>query len=471
VSNAALPASRRLRDRLPFDADALLTRHVRRFFVGTLFGAVGTGLILPFFVIYCVDVRHFSAFTAAALLAWEALLGVSIAPVYGTLIDRHGPSRILTITMPLGALGVAGIAFASSPAQMLVVATFFAVIGAGMWSAFSTLVTRLVVEEHRADAFGLNFMLLNLGIGIGVLLGGLIANVHELRSFQLLYLLAASLMLVNWALWFTLRKVGGPLPQAVQEATADQGWREVIRDHRLVRFVLCSLVMMACGYGSMEAGLPLFITRFAHLGTRVVSLVFVFNTVTIVVFQIVSLGAIRGRSRSLILGVVGACWGVSWLFATASVYVGVVAAVVALCLGQVIFATGETLFQPVSQPLVNDLAPEHLRGRYNSLVGVIWGVSGAVGQLIAGAFLGAGLGVEWSIFVAIGAVAGGLGLTTMRRVLTPAEDGRVLPSAAPDSPPQASVSSDDAVPASEHLAPGAGDAGMAPASPGAQVDV
>lgn len=421
----------RLISRLPFDPKVLLTPAVRRFFLGTLVSAVGTGFVLPFFVIYCTKIRHFPPIVAAAALAWEAVLGISIAPRYGTLVDRHGPSRVLTICLPLTALAEAGIAFASSIPVLFGISTFFALAGAGMWSAFSTLMARLVAEEHRPDAFGVNFLLLNLGIGVGVVIGGAVANLHSLRSFQVIYLAAAALAVVQAAIWYTLRSHGGPAPAEDREGRETEGWREVLHDHRMVRYVAGSVAMMVCGYGSIEAGLPLFVVSAAHQSTHVVSLIFVFNTVTIVVGQLFALSAIRGRSRSLVLGAVGLCWGVSWLFATASLYVGVVAGAVGLCLGQIVFATGETLFQPVSGALVNALAPEHLRGRYNALSGIIWGVSAAFGQVIAGVFLQFHEALAWTIFVAAGATLGGLGLTTMRRVLTAAEDGRSMP-AEPD---------------------------------------
>jgi MFS family permease len=311
---------------------------------------------------------------------------------------------------------------------MVLVATFFAIVGAGGWSAFTTLMTRLVPEPHRTDAFGINFLLLNLGIGLGVVAATSFANTSDLRSFQLVYLMSAGFELAAAVAWFTLRHMGGKaeLNDEERAAAAGQGWREVMRDRRMVRFTLTSLCVMVCGYGSVEAGLPYFIRNVRHLSVHLVGVVFVINTLTIVVGQLFALRVIRGRSRSLVLGTVGLCWGVSWLFATASVYVGTVMAVVALCLGQIVFATGETLWQPVAPALVNDLAPEHLRGRYNSLVGIVWGVSAAIGQLLVGVFPS---GVAWTLFVAGGALAGGIGITTMRQVLTAAEDGRELPAA------------------------------------------
>ncbi len=63
----------------------------------------------------------------------------------------------------------------------------------------------------------------------------------------------------------------------------------------------------------------------------------------------------------------------------------------AICLSTLVFALGETLSGPIVPSLVNDLAPDHLRGRYNAVQSLVWGVSGALGPAFAGLLLGAGL--------------------------------------------------------------------------------
>ncbi len=96
-------------------------------------------------------------------------------------------------------------------------------------------------------------------------------------------------------------------------------------------------------------------------------------------------------------------------------------------MGQIVFAVGETVWQPVSPALINELAPEHLRGRYNAAIGIVWAVSSAIGQSVAGAFFYFRDGTAWTIVLAVGALAGGVGLTTMRSVLSAEEDGRIIP--------------------------------------------
>jgi MFS family permease len=426
VSRTDAPIRHRVRARLPFDVDALTAPPIRRLFFGTLLGAFGTGVTFALFVLYCHDIRHVPIFAATLILAWEALLGVALGPWYGTVVDRHGPSIVLTVTMPISALGIMAIGFASTLPLLFCVGTVLAIAGAGLWSAFTVLITRIVSEEHFQDAFGVNFWLLNIGIGLGAIIGTQIADLHDLHSFQILYLLSGLLALADAAMLFTLRRFGGKLEGHVTEAQSEEGWRTVLRDRRMVRFTLAGLLTMICGYGSIEAGLPLFVTQVAHLKVHVIGLMIAFNTFTIIVAQLFVLGGVRRKSRSMLLGLVGLLWGASWLLATSSLAVGALAAVCLLCLGQVFFATGETIWQPAAPAMVNDLAPEHLRGRYNALVGLIWGVAGALGAPIAGLFFQFHAGRAWTIVLAAGAILGGVGLTTMRRVLTPEEDGRVL---------------------------------------------
>lgn len=51
---------------------------------------------------------------------------------------------------------------------------------------------------------------------------------------------------------------------------------------------------------------------------------------------------------------------------------------------------GETLLQPSLYALVNDLAPDALRGRYNSVFNLSWQAGAIAGPAAAGAVLARG---------------------------------------------------------------------------------
>ena len=189
-------------------------------------------------------------------------------------------------------------------------------------------------------------MILNLGIGIGGIVAATIVDVAHPDTFQLLYLMDAVTYLLYVLVLATLRGVGvGPAPvENGQEP--EHGYREVLRDRRLLRVVVLGLVLMTCGYGSLEVGLPVIITVVNGLAVSWVAIAFAVNTATIVVVQLVSLKLITGRSRSRLLAVVAGLWAVSWLLLGFSGTLPIALAVIAICLSTAVFALGRDTVRP-----------------------------------------------------------------------------------------------------------------------------
>ena len=96
-----------------------------------------------------------------------------------------------------------------------------------------------------------------------------------------------------------------------------------------------------------------------------------------------------------------------------------------IAVGVGIFAIGEMVLSPVGPSLINAFAPPHLRGRYNAVGGLIWGVSGALGPAYAGVVIGAGLGLVWGISLTVGALVAGVILASLRHLVSAEEDGRM----------------------------------------------
>ena len=188
-----------------------------------------------------------------------------------------------------------------------------------------------------------------------------------------------------------------------------------------------AVILLMSGYGALEVGLPIFITVLNGLSVKWIGVEFAVNTFTIVIAQAFVLKAIKGRSRSYIMVGVAALWGLSWLMTGSSLLTSSTAALILLLAAAGVFALGETMWAPVAPSLVNDLAPAHLRGRYNSSMSLVWSVSGILGPGIAGLMLGAGLNWAWIGLLLAGCVVAALMAIALRRRLTPALDGRLVP--------------------------------------------
>ena len=101
-----------------------------------------------------------------------------------------------------------------------------------------------------------------------------------------------------------------------------------------------------------------------------------------------------------------------------------------------IFGFGETMLSPVMPALTNALATDELRGRYNAMSSMIFGVSGIIGPVTAGPLIGAADGRIWVVVVVGGCLTASALALSLRRLLTPAQDGRLTVAPAPARNPQ-----------------------------------
>jgi MFS family permease len=403
----------------------ILNPGLKRMLVGIGFSSIGGGLVLSLLVVYLSKVRGIPLETAGLVLAAQAVIGLAFSPVVGAVVDRIGPKPVLLVACVIEAVGTVALGFVHTAPQAFLAAGVVAVGNTGLWAPQAAILSRLAPPEHRQRAFGLQFMLLNLGLGLGGLVGAAFLDVDHPQTFTVLYAANAITFLCYFVAVAGVRGVSGPEVHEVDEDDdGPGGYREVLADRRMRRYVLGALLLLTCGYGSMEAGIPVFITTAAGLPVNMIGVVFFFNTVVIVVAQVWVLKRIEGRSRSRMMALAALAWGACWvLLATSSVFGQVLAAIV-ITIGVSVFALGETIWSPVAPSLINDLAPGHLRGRYNAMGGLVWGVAGTAGPAFAGVVLARGLGVVWALGLAAGAMLAGGILLSLRHLLTDAEDGR-----------------------------------------------
>ncbi len=181
---------------------------------------------------------------------------------------------------------------------------------------------------------------------------------------------------------------------------------------------------MIGGYGSQEAGFSLFVVNNLKLPIHVIGVIFFFNTSTIVCSQLWVLNRIEGKSRTKVMATVALFWLVFWVILDAALALPKVLAIVSLCVAMVVFALGETMLSPVGPALVNEIAPEHLRGRYNAAAGLAWGVSGTLAPAITALYFNDHLGNWWPLGTGLTALVGGALMLRLRHLLSASEDGR-----------------------------------------------
>jgi MFS family permease len=404
-----------------------LDPRVHRLFLGFAFSALGSGLTMPFLYVYLNEVRGFETATVGYVFAWMGLLGFLAAPVGGSLIDRFGPRPVMLVGLAVEAVGVVLLGHVQTVTQGFVVASFIVLGTVGLWPASTSMLTRLVPPAAREKVYGINFMLLNAGLGVGGMVSAFLIDTDSLASFQRLYLIDGLTYLAYIAVLLTLPRGTGTLPlpdEGPLEDLVDQpSWGIVLRDRTLLRVVGISILAITFGYAQMEAGLAAYAVDVAHVPANSLGWAFGANTAAIVVGQLVALRLINGRRRSAMLALCAATWSVSWLVIASSDLVSGWVAVAAVVVGLGLFGAGETLWAPVAPAIVNDLAREDMRGRYNALQGMTWTVGSIVGPATAGMLIGHGHPRVWVLCVVGGTAVAALLFVNLRRHLTDVQDG------------------------------------------------
>ena len=370
-----------------------LPSSARRVLVGACVEAVGTGFVLPFVVIYLHEVRHISLAAAGAIVALNGIVGLLAIPVYGVLIDRLGAKRVLLASLCLNCIGALGFAAASSVATAAAAMTFSGLGGAGFWPASQSLIGAIVPSRDRHHFFALNFVVLNLGIGLGGLAAAALVRPGHPGTYELLFVINALTFVVD-ALVIARVQV----PQAMPEEGGNDrasSYRALLARPAMRWLLVLQFVLILVGYAQLETGFPAYV-RTLGVSPHVVGLAFAANTGAIVAGQLwVQRRTTRlRRTRAIVL--VTALWILSWCVLAAGHWTAHNGAAGTLTvIFAVVFGMGEMFFAPTIPAIVNDLAPEHMRGRANAAGAFCWSVAMVLGPVLGGALIGAGAELAW----------------------------------------------------------------------------
>jgi MFS family permease len=403
----------------------VLSPLVVRMLAGVGLNALGGGLTMALLLVYLTQIRDISTAQATVTLTLMAIVSLLITGPVGTLVDRFGPQPVMLVGLIFDAIAVGMWSQVHNVRDAYLVGIMSAIGGSTIWPPQSAMIARITPPENRQRVYGIQFMLLNAGLGLGGVIGSLMVIANDAASFERLYYLNAASYLFYFLIMLTMKVGRGPETHQ-EEELSEAGYKEVFKDRVMVRLTLSSLLLLTAGYASIEAGLALFATIHVGLSPNWLGVIYGANTATIVLAQTYVLKWSHRKSRSRLLTAVGFLWAFSWLVVAIAVPTGNGFAVILLCLSQFIFALGETLWSPIAPALANELAPAHLRGRYNALSSLQWNVANAIGPLIAAATLGQNLPYLWIGTLLLGCLVAAFLMSRLGKILTPQQDGQVV---------------------------------------------
>jgi MFS family permease len=339
--------------------------------VGIFLNMLGYGAVLPFEVIYLHSGRGLSLGLAGAVVGVVTGLAVVVAPAVGPVIDRVGPRTTATAGGIALAAGYAGLAAAHTPWQALVAAVFAGVGNGALLPSQSTLLAALAPRTVRHRASAVSRVSANVGFGLGGAIGGVVAA-YGLDGYVALFLTNAVTYLLYVAILLAVVRAD------VRGERVVGGYRRLLRDRPFGWLALTNVAVIAVGWGVLPWVVPPYAQRTMGLGAQLIGLLLFANSITVVAAQIPVTRRLEGHRRATAMAVAGLLFCVACLLFLAAGKVGLGLGYAALVVGAVVVGIGECFHTTALMPLVADLAPEALRGRYMAAMGLSWWLGLAV---------------------------------------------------------------------------------------------
>ncbi|MBI1730060.1 MFS transporter [Candidatus Acetothermia bacterium] len=375
---------------------------------GIFLNYFGYGAVLPFEIIYLHFGRGFSLGTAGLVIGLITGVAVVTAPLVGPWIDRFGARAIATGGGVALAAGYAGLAFAHTPAWAFVAAALAGAGNGALSPSQSTLLAALAPPELRHRATAVSRVASNAGIGLGGALGGLIAS-YGLTGFVLLFLANAFTYL---AYVFVLVSV---VRDDVRPKPIVGGYRLMMRDRAFLHLACINVAMIAVGWGVFTWLVPLYAKAEIGISETQIGLLLLANAAAVVAAQLPIARFAEGRRRVLMVAMAAAIFANACMLVVAA-GVSAVTAYAALVAAAIAVGVGECFHTTVLMPLVADLAPTSLRGRYMATMGLSWWVGLALAPTLGTQMLSLSPTATFLAAAAVSIAAGTSALALERRL-------------------------------------------------------
>ena len=383
-----------------------------RYVTAMTIDAMGSGLYLPFSLLYFHHVSGLPLPTVGAGLSIAALVGLAGNPVGGALVDRFGARRVIIAGYLLRAAGFVYYLTIRNFAELVVATSLVAFGDRSFPPAIQSMMSELSSGIGRDRMVALQRSVRNAGMGLGGLAASAALGFGTDWAYHLIVLADAASFLVAAACISTVRTTGPAAPVVVSAASPEvrpPSYRAVLRDRRFLWLSLANVPVALC-YNALLSLLPIFAVEVLHQDAQLPGLIFALQTVLVAVGQIpisrLQEGTRRTRATALgafMFGTSCLCFAaLVWLPRGALVGIGLIAI-------SVYYTVAEMLHSTPAWTLASETAPPAIRGRYLAVYQMSFSLAGVVAPTLFTSLMAVNAQLVW-VLVGAGAVLGGAAL-------------------------------------------------------------
>ncbi|HEY1574157.1 MAG TPA: MFS transporter [Pseudonocardiaceae bacterium] len=384
----------------------------RRFVAATLIDALGSGLWLPFVLLFLVNAQGMRLTEAGASLSLGALLGLAAGPLSGSLMDRIGPLRVLISSNLIRLVAFACYPLVTHAWHVVLVSAVISVGDRLFWTVNAPIVNALTTERDAERLIGTQTIGRFVGAGVGAGATALIPHLTSPGTYHLLaYLNAASFGIAA----LLVLGMHVPIEHGRRATQATAGWSAVLRDRPYVGLCATNVLFTLASVGKYSI-LPILVLDVLHGPHWVPGVALGIGTLTLVAVQRAATRIAGRYPRSVGLLVTSTVFAVSFAALISATLVPLRAAIVVIMVVSPAFAVAEALFAPLTTAAAAAAAPAEVQGRASALYQLSWAVSTVAGPALLTGLLDVGSPVLWATLAVTSAAAAPAVLTLRHRL-------------------------------------------------------
>lgn len=331
--------------------------------------------------VYLYSVWRMPYLSIGLVFLISGLIAIPVTFYGGHIIDRYGrkrPAILISIAMSIFSVSLFLLVFYHYNLPLIL--SLF--IASGPLQSFDYVIMGAIIadvtpESERINGFSSLRIASNIGIGVGLVMGGLLS----MLNYSYVFILPASgYFIATLIIYFRI-------PETVPEASTDQDHfklSQLLNPLKDRGFIMVS-ILLSMGWfitGMFESSLtPLYFESVNHIDSISITLLFAVNTVVVVVLQKpINRFVLKMRdSTRIITGVM--------FYAVAFAIFSITAQYAVLIMCVVILTIGENLQSPASSSMITKMAPENNRGIYLGLNSSISSMTSPFRPLLGSVFL------------------------------------------------------------------------------------
>jgi len=323
--------------------------------IGTVMTRGSATMTLPFLSIFLARHMGVSPIVIGLTVGMSPLMGTVGGYIGGHLSDRFGRKPIMFISLFGLTCVYFGFTIAGGQEWFILLNAINGLCGSFFEPTSQALMADLTAKENRMKVYSLRYTAINIGASAGPLFGAYLALTSAKLSFAITgttYFIYGMVLLLIMKDRVLSKSEGSKKVESFKEAF------KVVKTDKALRYLIIGIILVNIGYAQMESNLPQFLGNTIDNGVIIYSTLLTINAVMVVLLQM-PISRFAEKFSLMQVMVVGSIFISAGLIGF-SFAIGWITAIIAMLL----LTLGEILIFPSNNMMIDQLAPEHLRGTY-----------------------------------------------------------------------------------------------------------